>query len=259
MASNIIKTKILQRLDTEGTWQSINPRLSVGELVFSVTESGTFMKLGDGRNYNDTPFYQDIRIDNQIVSSLYFEHIALSDYENLVTSEQINPNTVYVVSSESWNAYGEQIKNVAEATDLSDAVPLWQISSMLSGGASAGELTLIKQSLLDERNTIVEFTDGTIEAISASGTFTTAYLSGKTAKSVKFGTAISVIDDFLFDGNSSLTSVSFSEGLVTVSKYAFNGTNLKKVVLPESFAETDDNAFMVVDTTNLSIIVEGKT
>ena len=58
-----IKSRILQRIDSEQNWTSVNPILSAAEIVFSRTASGTFMKLGDGRRYLDTPFYQDIEID----------------------------------------------------------------------------------------------------------------------------------------------------------------------------------------------------
>jgi len=51
-------------------------------------------------------------------------HISNDDYSNIVNSDSVDSNTIYIVSSDVFNAYGEQIKNVANATDLSDAVNL---------------------------------------------------------------------------------------------------------------------------------------
>lgn len=94
-------------MDTEENWLSSNPTLSVAEIVFSKTDSGTFMKLGNGRPYSDTPFYQDIKIDGVQISSLYISHIAASDYEDLVVSNMLDNDTIYVVSSEYVDMYGE--------------------------------------------------------------------------------------------------------------------------------------------------------
>ena len=51
------------------------------------------MKLGDGRHYNDTPFYQDIKIDENQISSLNFVHIAKEEYENLVATSSVILNS----------------------------------------------------------------------------------------------------------------------------------------------------------------------
>jgi len=84
------------------------------------------MKLGDGRHYNDTPFYQDIKIDEKQISSLNFVHIAKEDYEHLVVTSAINESTIYFLSGE-LDAYGRRIMNVKNATEISDAVNLGQV------------------------------------------------------------------------------------------------------------------------------------
>ena len=41
-----------------------------------------------------------------------------------------DPNTIYVVSSDSLNLYGEKITNLADGTDKNDAVNVGQLSSV---------------------------------------------------------------------------------------------------------------------------------
>jgi hypothetical protein len=64
-----------------------------------------------------------ISVDN-VQSNLNVLHVSNDDYSNIVNSDGVDSNTIYIVSSDVFNAYGEQIKNVANATDLSDAVNL---------------------------------------------------------------------------------------------------------------------------------------
>lgn len=124
MSSNTIKTRIFQRRDTESNWNQVNPVLSSGEIVFSETSSGTFMKYGDGRNYSETPFWQTTKIDDRLVSSFSLVHISQEEYDQLVISGLVDPDTLYVVSSEVIDAKGQQIKNLADGTEVSDAVNL---------------------------------------------------------------------------------------------------------------------------------------
>jgi hypothetical protein len=51
-------------------------------------------------------------------------HISNDDYFDLLSSNNIDSKTIYILSSDNFDAFGEQIKNVADATDLSDAVNL---------------------------------------------------------------------------------------------------------------------------------------
>ena len=124
-----IKTKILQRIDTETNWQTQNPVLSVGEMVFVRTDIGTFMKVGNGATYDNTPFYPNVKIDGDITSAFNIVRISLEDYEQLVVDEQIDENTLYQISSVYKETFGEQIRNVAEGTEGSDAVTYSQLTS----------------------------------------------------------------------------------------------------------------------------------
>ena len=137
MSSNVIKTKILQRRDTESNWNQVNPILSSGEIVFSETSGGIFMKYGDGRNYNDTPFWQTTSIDERLVSAFNVVHISEEDYEQLVISGTVDENTLYIMSSDNINAFGGRVVNVDDAVDLSDAVNLKQLNEAISGSTSA--------------------------------------------------------------------------------------------------------------------------
>ena len=93
------------------------------------------MKLGDGRHYLDTPFYQDIKIDESQISSLDFVHIAKEDYERLVATSSVNESTIYFISGD-LDAYGRRIMNVADATDISDVVNLGQMMAALDSLSS---------------------------------------------------------------------------------------------------------------------------
>jgi hypothetical protein len=57
-------------------------------------------------------------------SDLNVIHISNDDYSDLLVSDNIDSKTIYIVSSDNFDVFGEQIKNVADATDLSDAVNL---------------------------------------------------------------------------------------------------------------------------------------
>jgi hypothetical protein len=57
-------------------------------------------------------------------SDLNVIHISNDDYSDLLVYDNIDSKTIYIVSSDNFDVFGEQIKNVADATDLSDAVNL---------------------------------------------------------------------------------------------------------------------------------------
>ncbi len=56
----------------------------------------------------------------------------MPEYAQLLSSG-VPASTLYVVSSLELDAFGQQVKNVAYASDLSDAVNLEQMQSFLSG------------------------------------------------------------------------------------------------------------------------------
>ena len=63
--------------------------------------------------------------------TLSIQHISQDDYHDLVTSEGVLSNVLYIVSSNTLNMYGEQIKNLADGIEDMDAVNMRQLSYKL--------------------------------------------------------------------------------------------------------------------------------
>ena len=55
------------------------------------------------------------------------------DYRQLLVEDACKSNVIYVVSSDYVNAYGQQLKNVAAPTDLSDAATKEYVDAQISG------------------------------------------------------------------------------------------------------------------------------
>ena len=62
-----------------------------------------------------------VKVDESNVSTLNVVHIADEDYYQLVVNDSTVSNTVYVMSSENTNMFGERIVNVSEPVDSTDA------------------------------------------------------------------------------------------------------------------------------------------
>ena len=58
------------------------------------------------------------------VQSLSVIKLSASEYKELVTNDGTLSNVIYIVDDSYKDMYGEQIKNLAPGTDLSDAVNL---------------------------------------------------------------------------------------------------------------------------------------
>jgi hypothetical protein len=64
-----------------------------------------------------------VLVDNENTEEFNVKHVTSDEYHKLVNStDGIDKDTLYIVSSDILNMYGEQIKNLAPGTDLSDAV-----------------------------------------------------------------------------------------------------------------------------------------
>jgi len=59
-------------------------------------------------------------------------NVTQDEYEEAVSESALISNAIYVVDSDYIDAYGQQIKNLSDATDVSDAVNLGQVSSLIS-------------------------------------------------------------------------------------------------------------------------------
>lgn len=64
-----------------------------------------------------------VSVDNEL-ANINMLHISQDDYDQLVASGTALSNTLYIVSSDYIEACGQQVKNIAPGTDLSDAVNL---------------------------------------------------------------------------------------------------------------------------------------
>ena len=73
-----------------------------------------------------------IFIDGLSAQCLSAIHINQEDFHEKVLCGQILSNELYIVSSDFINAYGQQVKNMSAATDLSDAVNFEQLLSVRS-------------------------------------------------------------------------------------------------------------------------------
>lgn len=65
-----------------------------------------------------------------VKADLNIEHLSLSDYMEREASGQLLSNELYIVSTDTFDALGKQVKNMASGTDLSDAVNLGQLTEV---------------------------------------------------------------------------------------------------------------------------------
>lgn len=83
-----------------------------------------------------------IKIDDLSAATLNVKHIEGDAYHQLVVNNQVDSNTLYIVSSDNLNAYGEKITNVATPTDATDAATKGYVDS-LSVSQLAWDITVI--------------------------------------------------------------------------------------------------------------------
>lgn len=75
-----------------------------------------------------------VDLDAPSYSSLSVVKISKEDYDETValSGDQLSGNVLYIVDSSYEDAYGRQIKNVADGTDLSDAVNMKQLATIIA-------------------------------------------------------------------------------------------------------------------------------
>lgn len=81
-------------------------------------ENGTLATKGDIPDVSD---FSSVSVDN-VKADVNMVHISLNDYNEKLVGGEILSNELYVISADYVETYGQQIKNVADPTDLSDAV-----------------------------------------------------------------------------------------------------------------------------------------
>lgn len=84
-----------------------------------------------------------VYVDGHEVSSLSVKNISRDDYHDLVVNETVDPNTIYVVSSETLNMYGEKIENVLSGKNDTDAATVGQVNAAKDEAIAAAKANSI--------------------------------------------------------------------------------------------------------------------
>ena len=114
--STVYQTKI----DSQTSAASFDTRLSDIELDYLKNKDKT--ELTDELSKKaDLSALTHISVDGNSVDSFGARHVSYKEYAEMLTAGTLLSNELYVVSSDNQNMYGQQIKNVASPTDLSDA------------------------------------------------------------------------------------------------------------------------------------------
>ena len=91
--------------------------LSIG-LTNKINDINIPTKVSQLENDNQ---YANISIDNNITTELKISHLSRDEYYQLITDDDIDPNSIYIVSSDNINMYNKRIENVGQPIDGSDA------------------------------------------------------------------------------------------------------------------------------------------
>ena len=108
-------------------------------------------KINDLSNKIDSKIF----IDDQLSgvsghNDLSIIKLDAAAYGNLLTSDSLISNAIYVVQDDHVDAYGQQMKNLAAGTDLSDAVTVQQLNTKVDNSALSSAIGLIQKSLFNE-------------------------------------------------------------------------------------------------------------
>lgn len=91
--------KIKHRRDTEANWKTENPIIEDGELVVVKTDTNeTRLKVGTGKNYNDSPFLDNNILDrvSAIESYIGTEEGGDKTFNNSIITSGVFSNVVYL-------------------------------------------------------------------------------------------------------------------------------------------------------------------
>ena len=85
----------------------------------------------------DKKIYIEDKISSEIsgYSDLSVIKLSSNEYQSLVSSKATLSNALYIVESDFVNAYGQQIKNLANPTDLSDAATKGYVDDILTAAS----------------------------------------------------------------------------------------------------------------------------
>lgn len=154
--STSIKTRIKNKIDTAENWSSAQLSSYVllsGEIAFekNTSDNTVNFKVGDGQHqYSDLPYAMTKTYVKDPSSQEYADgkqsdlsviKLSKEEYANILHDNASQPNALYIISSDFKDAYGQQVKNMAPGTDLSDAVSLEQLQ-MVSAAINTDIQTL---------------------------------------------------------------------------------------------------------------------
>lgn len=151
-----LKTTIQLRRDTLAKWTEINPVLAAGEIALVDRNNGVgakdwVVRIGDGvTSFTGLPetayalsadvetlanelsgkIENKVKVDGEKVETLNVQRIDAASYHDLVVNNTADANTLYIVSSDHLNAFGEKITNVADGTEALDAVNYGQLTQV---------------------------------------------------------------------------------------------------------------------------------
>ena len=94
-----------------------------------------------------------IFIDSISAKSLSAIHISRDEFYVKVRNNELLSNELYIVSSDYINAYGQQMKNLAEPTELCDAVTKNYVDH--ASDSLSVEISGLANSLYDTLETVV--------------------------------------------------------------------------------------------------------
>lgn len=106
-----------------------------------------------------------VKVEGESVDYVNFDRVNAEEYHNILTGGTIDPKTIYIVSSDNINAFGERIINVGDATVSSDAVNLKQLNA--AKDELTGLVSSVSATLQGEINSLSTGSEELVAAVSA--------------------------------------------------------------------------------------------
>lgn len=256
-----IKTTIQLRRDTLANWLAKNPVLANGEIALvdknnGVGEKNWVIRIGDGTtefsNLPETAYALSsdvqaqvdalsaeisgkVKIDDVAASYINVKRIDSEAYHKLVVDETLDDQTIYIVSSDNLNAFGEKITNVGDATEDTDAVNLKQLNATKAELTAEISAINARISALDINGEGQEkaLNDLSVELKGDITTLSTDVISAYTAADAKLGGDISTISSDLYklSGEVDTLNESLSAYDVSLSALGRDGDKFKYQLL----------------------------